>query len=322
MEWAVFSLAERAGWVVREMAAVRPGEQVLVAADYASDFAVVEALTAAVAAAGAEPTVAVMPPRPHAGAPATRVMSHAADGADVVICPSTTVLHFTRAIRQALTEQRIRLVSISIGREEMLQGAGAADPQEVRALTQRVYDALAPARALRITAANGTEFRCSVEGRLPNLSIGRADEPGRIGTFPFGEVPHAPIEGTAEGTVVFDGPMHTVGHLSEPVRYTVRSGRVVEVAGGDQASRLARLIEANENADVIGEVSVGTNPAARPDGDVQEAKKRLGCVHIAVGDATGLRGLTWSPLHIDGVIRRPTVWADDRIVVEDGALAL
>ena len=44
MEWAVFSLAERASWVVREMAAVRPGEQVLVAADYASDFAVVEAL--------------------------------------------------------------------------------------------------------------------------------------------------------------------------------------------------------------------------------------------------------------------------------------
>jgi hypothetical protein len=57
VEWAVFSLAQRASWVVREMAAVQPGEQVLVAADYASDFAVVEALTAAVAAAGAEPTV-------------------------------------------------------------------------------------------------------------------------------------------------------------------------------------------------------------------------------------------------------------------------
>ena len=322
MEWAVFSLAARASWVVREMAAIRPGEQVLVAADYASDFSVVEALTAAVAAAGAEPTVAVMPPRPHAGAPASRVMWHAANGADVVICPSTTVLHFTREIRQALTEKRIRLVSISIGRDEMLHGAGSADPQEVRALTQRVYDVLAPARELGITSANGTAFSCSVEGRLPNLSIGRADEPGRIGTFPFGEVPHAPIEGTAEGTIVFDGPMHTVGHLSEPVRYEVRAGRVVEVAGGGEAELLRGLIETTENADVIGEVSVGTNPAARPDGDVQEAKKRLGCVHIAVGDATGLRGLTWSPLHIDGVIRRPTVWADDTLVVEDGALAL
>ena len=37
---------------------------------------------------------------------------------------------------------------------------------------------------------------------------------------------------------------------------------------------------------------------------------------FAVGDATGLRGLTWSPLHIDGVIRRPTMWADERLVVE------
>jgi leucyl aminopeptidase (aminopeptidase T) len=322
MEWAVFSLAQRAGWVVREMAAVQPGEQVLVAADYASDFAVVEALTAAVAAAGAEPTVAVMPPRLHAGAPATRVMWNAVNGADVVICPSTTVLHFTKEIRQALTEKRIRLVSISIGRELMLEGAGAADPAEVRALTQRVYDVGAPASSMRITAENGTEFRCSIEGRLPNLSIGRADEPGRIGTFPFGEVPHAPIEGTAEGTVVFDGPMHTVGQLSEPIRYEVRAGRVVEVAGGAQADRMRQLIEANENADVIGEVSVGTNPGSRFEGDVQEAKKRLGCVHIAVGDATGIRGLTWSPLHIDGVIRYPTVWADETLVVRDGELAI
>ena len=322
MEWTVFSLAQRASWVVREMAAVQPGEQVLVAADYDSDFAVVEALTVAVAAAGAEPTVVVMPPRPHAGAPATRVMWHAANGADVMICPSTTVLHFTREIRQALTDKRLRLVSISITREEMLHGAGATDPAEVRVLTQRVYEVLAPARVLRIKAENGTEFSCSVEGRLPNLSIGRADEPGRIGTFPFGEVPHAPIEGTAEGTVVFDGPMHTVGQLLEPVTYTVRAGRVVEVAGGEQADRLRELIETTENADVIGEVSIGTNPGARLGGDVQEAKKRLGCVHIAVGDATGLRGETWSPLHIDGVIRRPTVWADETIVVLDGELAL
>ena len=221
--------------------------------------------------------------------------------------------------RDASLDEKLRERARPLSEE---QPSAQTDPAEVRALTQRVYDVLAPASSMRITAENGTEFRCSIEGRLPNLSIGRADEPGRIGTFPFGEVPHAPIEGTAEGTVVFDGPMHTVGQLSEPIRYEVRAGRVVEVAGGAQADRMRELIETTENADVIGEVSVGTNPGARFEGDVQEAKKRLGCVHIAVGDATGLRGLTWSPLHIDGVIRRPTVWADETLVVRDGELAI
>jgi leucyl aminopeptidase (aminopeptidase T) len=55
---------------------------------------------------------------------------------------------------------------------------------------------------------------------------------------------------------------------------------------------------------------------------VQEAKKRRGTSHIALGDATGLRGLTHSPLHIDGVIQRPTVYDDGAMVVNEGTLLI
>lgn len=322
MDFSAITLAKTATWVVQKAAAVKPGEQVLIAADFRSDDAVVQAITTAVYVAGGEPTVAYMTARPVAGSPASRIMQHAVDGADVVICPTTTVIHFTPHIRKALDEKRIRLISISIDRHTMLSGAASADPEEVAAVTRRLYEILAPAKSLHVTSTNGTDFRCSIEGRLPNLSIGMAREPGQIGTFPFGEVPHAPIEGTSEGIVVFDGPMHTVGHLKEPIKYVVERGRVTSIEGGAQAAQLRALIKGVENADVIGEVSVGTNPASDLLGDVQEAKKRRGTSHIALGDATGLRGLTHSALHIDGVIQRPTVYADDILVVNEGTLVL
>ncbi|MCS6801332.1 MAG: aminopeptidase [Chloroflexota bacterium] len=320
MDWAAIALAKTASWVVNEAAATQPGEQVLIVADHRSDPAVVQALTAAVAAVGAEPTVAVMPARPVAGAPATAIVQHAVDGATLVICPTTTVIHFSPRIRQALDEKRIRLISISIDRETMTHGAAAADPDEVAAITTRLYEVLAPARELRVWSANGTDFTCSVADRLPNLSIGRAREPGRIGTFPFGEVPHAPIEGSMNGVVVYDGPVHSIGHLTAPIRLTVRDGRVTAIEGGAEADQLRALIGGVENADVVAEVSIGTNPKANLAGDIQEAKKRWGTVHVGLGNSTGLRGRTFSPLHIDGLIVRPTVWADGHLIVREGQL--
>jgi leucyl aminopeptidase (aminopeptidase T) len=320
MDWAAVALAKTATWVVHDAAATQPGEQVLIVADHRSDFAVVEALAAAVTAAGAEPTVAVMPARAVAGAPATEVVQCAVDGASLVICPTTTVIHFSPRIRQALDDKRIRLISISIDRKTMTSGAAAADPAEVAAITTRLYEVLAPARELRFWSPSGTDFTCSVADRLPNLSIGRADEPGRIGTFPFGEVPQAPIEGSMNGTVVYDGPVHTIGHLGAPIRLEVREGRVVSIEGGIEAARLRALLEGVENADVVAEVSVGTNPKANLAGNIQEAKKRWGTAHVGLGNSTGLRGRTFSRLHIDGLILRPTVWADGRLIVEGGRL--
>lgn len=320
MDWATATLARTARWLVDSAAAVKPGENVLIAADFKSDDAVVQSIVAAVMAAGGDPTVAFMTPRNVAGSPASRIIQHAVDGADVVICPTTTVIHFTPHIRKALDEKRCRLISLSIDRETMTNGAAAADPAEVAAVTKALYAILAPAKRLRMTSENGTDFSCSIEDRLPNLSIGMALEPGKIGTFPFGEVPHAPIEGSTNGRIVLDGPIHTIGHLDEPITYEVKDGKIVAITGGRQAAELRAKVAGIENADVIGEVSVGTNPMARWDGDVQEVKKRRGTAHVALGDATGLRGITHSPVHIDGVIHRPNVWADDILIVENGTL--
>jgi leucyl aminopeptidase (aminopeptidase T) len=53
---------------------------------------------------------------------------------------------------------------------------------------------------------------------------------------------------------------------------------------------------------------------------MREAKKAWGTAHVALGDNRSLGGTVESPLHIDFILLRPTVWLDGREVVRDGKL--
>jgi leucyl aminopeptidase (aminopeptidase T) len=39
-------------------------------------------------------------------------------------------------------------------------------------------------------------------------------------------------------------------------------------------------------------------------------EKAAGTVHVAIGDDAGIGGDTEAPVHLDGIIRDPTVYAD------------
>ena len=45
-------------------------------------------------------------------------------------------------------------------------------------------------------------------------------------------------------------------------------------------------------------------------GSVLLDEKAAGTVHIAIGDDAGIGGDTEAPIHSDGIIREPTVYAD------------
>ena len=102
----------------------------------------------------------------------------------------------------------------------------------------------------------------------------------------------------------------------------MKKGRVVKVEGGIEAERLKKLIDSYENADNIAEFSLGTNPYIIPDGDInRNDKKKLGTVHIAVGDNTSYPGgKTTAPVHLDGVISKPTLFVGKKKIMENGNL--
>jgi leucyl aminopeptidase (aminopeptidase T) len=71
----------------------------------------------------------------------------------------------------------------------------------------------------------------------------------------------------------------------------------------------------------LAEFGIGTNPKARL-GIVLEGEKVLGTCHIALGDNSTFGGRVRAGIHIDGIILKPTVKLDEKILMENGRLKI
>jgi leucyl aminopeptidase (aminopeptidase T) len=143
---------------------------------------------------------------------------------------------------------------------------------------------------------------------------------GAFGNLPAGEAFIAPIETSAEGRIVFDGALGGFGLLDEPVKVEVSGGRLVEADGRAGGWLYSTLEAGGEHGRSIAELGIGTNPAARLTGNILEDEKALGTIHLAFGTSAAIGGVNRSSVHIDGLVLRPSVWLDDRALMEDGTL--
>ena len=136
---------------------------------------------------------------------------------------------------------------------------------------------------------------------------------------PGGEVSLPPLEGTADGVVVWERVASDLGALDEPIRIEVRDGRAVDIQGGTGAGRLRDIVATVRDADNIGEIGIGLNRAARIGDQITEAKKAYGTVHVALGDSANEYGGTVEcEVHLDGLVLQPTIAFDGRDIVVDG----
>ena len=140
-----------------------------------------------------------------------------------------------------------------------------------------------------------------------------------MSALPGGEVSLPPVEGTAEGVVVWELVASDLRTLDAPVRIEVRAGRATTIEGGRSADELRDIVSSIRDADNIWEIGIGLNTSARIGDDITEAKKAFGTVHIALGDsANEYGGLVESDVHLDGLLMAPTVEFDGRPIVVDG----
>ena len=75
---------------------------------------------------------------------------------------------------------------------------------------------------------------------------------------------------------------------------------------------IKQLFEQDPNARNIAEFAIGTNPNARLIGNLAEDKKLMGTVHFAIGDNKSLGGGVEASIHLDGLMLKPTVTADNQ----------
>ncbi len=305
----------------------KPEERVIVAADTGTDPVVRDAILDAVDRFGAEREFVAPPPVPAPNAEPDPETAAALLRADVlVLVPSVPISH-TQAVTRAVANGARILVMDGATIEMLAIGGGAADyarMHELGLILERLWN---EGEHVRVTSVEGTDFEADIRGRRSWRWDGytfAADWYELTGcAMPDGEVGIAPLEGSARGAVVWDASAHALGLLREPVRLTVRDGWVVAIGGGDQADELARYLAALDDPNVYycpAEIAIGINEAARITGTMREDKKALGTVHVAVGTNSDIGGTMTARAHIDGLLRRPSLWIDDRRVLDSGRL--
>ena len=273
------------------------------------------ALYDAAAAVTDDAAVLQYPPgEQHGAEPPTPVAAAMAE-ADAFLAPTTKSLSHTRA-RGAACEAGARGATLPGITEEVFVTGLDADYDAIAAHCDDVREQVAGADEIRVTAPAGTDIVFEPGDRPWHSDTGIVHDAGDFSNLPAGEVFVAPE--TATGTYVVDGTMRPHGLLDEGqrLRFEVEDGYVTEISDDEIRAQVEAAAEAvGRDAYTLAEVGIGTNIGVTDlVGSVLLDEKAAGTVHIAIGDNAGIGGDTDAPLHLDGIVREPTVLADGEVV--------
>lgn len=295
------NLIEVAKSILRFNLTIKDTEEVLIVTDLES-IEVAEVFYKAGLALGNETMLMKMATRSKSGEEPPRIVAEGMKSADVVLCITHHSLTHTSA-RKVASAQGARVATMPGVTIDMLQeGAITADYSEVESLTDYYCGLLNAGNKVTIRKDN-TSLTFSIEGRKGIPSTGVFREKGESGNLPSGESYIAPLEDSANGTLLIDGSIAGLGIVDEPILLTIEKGRLID-ATGEQGKQLLELL-GDDNGRVIAEFGIGTNRSARLTGNVLEDEKVYGTVHIAFGSNKPFGGINEAGVHIDCVIKDP-----------------
>ncbi|MBI5022452.1 MAG: aminopeptidase [Ignavibacteriales bacterium] len=237
---------------------------------------------------------------------------------DVVLCPTSKSLTHTDARRNA-SVTGARVATLPGVTEEIMIRCMNADYNKIAERTFKICKMMEKTEVIRVTTSLSTDITMPIKGREAHASSGLFREKGLWGNLPTGESYLAPLEGLSNGVVVVDGSMASVGMVNTPIKIIVKDGYATEITGGDEAKRLRELLEPHgKDAYTVAEFGIGTNDKAILTGKILEDEKVMGTIHIAFGDNKSMGGSVRVASHLDGLIKQPTVWFDDNMIMKDG----
>ncbi len=242
---------------------------------------------------------------------------------DVIIIPTTKSLTHTKARKEAC-KAGARVATMPGITKDTFERTLTIDYKKVDAVTQRLYDALNISKKVRVTTPAGTDVTFKVRPYRQKPE-GYILKKGSYNNLPAGETMMAPLEGTMNGKIVFEKSFSNIGLIKDQIIAEVESGFAKKISGGKSAEKLKKILVSTKNPAVynIAELGIGTNYAAKITGCFLEDEKVFQTAHFALGNNTAFNGLIYAPLHLDGLIIKPTIIIDDKkVIMKDGKLMI
>jgi leucyl aminopeptidase (aminopeptidase T) len=245
----------------------------------------------------------------HGGEP-PEIVAKAMKSSNVVIAPTYYSLTHTKARKDACDAGARIATMPRVTELSFTKGGLTADYTEVRKLTEKMFEVLKDAELVEVKSKNGTDVNFSVKTLLREKDTGIIHNSGEYGNLPAGEVATAPDEGTTNGKIVFD-----FSNYGKKIELIVKDGFVQET----DSKKLEKVFEMfGEKARNIAEFGIGTNTKAKVIDSILEIEKIHGTIHFALGNNATYSGTVDIPFHEDGVIIKPTVKIDNRLIIENG----
>ena len=260
-----------------------------------------------------DPVIVRYPPGPQHGAEPPEPVAAALDAADVFLAPTTKSISHTRA-RGDACENGARGATLPGITDSVFVTGLDADYEAIEAHSETLHEQVKDADEIRVTSPQGTDITVEIGDREWLLDTGIVHDDGGFSNLPAGEIFVSPESAT--GTYVVDGTMRPHGLLDDDQQLTfeVEDGYVTEISDDAIRSQIETAAEeVGRDAYNLAELGIGTNVGVDElVGSVLLDEKAASTVHLAIGDNAAIGGETDAPLHLDGILREPTVYADGK----------
>jgi aminopeptidase len=238
---------------------------------------------------------------------------------DVFIMPTSKSLSHTRArIEACLNGARgVTMPGITL---TMFERTINVDYKRIANLTGQIADLLSKAKKATITTRYGTRLNLSLANRHGYIDTGSTKKPGQFSNLPAGEAYIAPLETSSQGSIAIDGSFAPIGLLHGKVFLEIKNGQIIRINGHKKLKSIFTKYGKKERT--LCEFGVGTNYKAKIIGEVLEDEKARGSIHIAFGNNLGFGGKNKARIHLDGVIKAPNVWLDEKLIIKRGKILI
>ena len=237
---------------------------------------------------------------------------------NVILLATTKSLSHTRA-RENASRKRARIASMPGITADMMNRALNVDFNKIKSINKKLILKLQNKNKIKITTKKGTDIEFYLNGRKWISDDGIYTNKMAFGNLPAGEIFIAPLEGKTNGAIVCDASVGSAGKVDRNIEIIVKDGYIFDINGGKTAKQFEKLLK-NKLYKNVAELGIGTNYKAKITGNVLEDEKVYGTCHIAFGNNRHFGGKIDVPFHVDFVIKSPTIYADNSIIMKNGKI--
>lgn len=239
---------------------------------------------------------------------------------DVVLLATSKSLSHTKA-RENASKKGARIASMPSITIDMIKRALNVDFFKIKIINKKLIKKLNNKNKIKIITKKGTNIEFHLKKRKWIGDDGIYTKKGAFGNLPAGEIFIAPLENKANGTIVVDASVGGIGKVDKHVKIDIKDGFIEKIDGGKVANLFKKSLR-DKLYKNIAELGIGTNYKAKITGNVLEDEKVYGTCHIAFGNNKHFGGKVDVPFHVDVVIKNPTIYADDVLVIKNGTFII